>query len=252
MSNFHRHFYIKLTFSTQCMSGRRTAWFPTRVMTQAGRSGFLSASIKARTASAPIRIPRTRSKADGLPPRWTWPRTVTLVSRPRTSVIRFFTISQVIGLFSRSRAPSATMITLTRWPRSLFWWWKTFSIKKKKVSTLRDEAMKLAYPSDLRAEEFRPVFSRGDLGDEDPVSLGGQGREKSEVATVPTHDLEDKATLMRWRSGCNSVSSFNNTMKSRVRTDCHISTTEVVVNATHNTDNVQTLVVISLFSGNST
>jgi len=37
------------------MSGTRTAWFPSREMTQAGVSGV--ASIRASTASAPIRAP---------------------------------------------------------------------------------------------------------------------------------------------------------------------------------------------------
>ena len=67
-----------LVFSTQAISGRRTAWLPSSDTTQASVSGV--ASRTAKTASAPIRQPKTRSNAEGLPPRCTWPKTVILVS----------------------------------------------------------------------------------------------------------------------------------------------------------------------------
>ena len=87
-------------FSTHCISGTRTVWLPLRAMTTGWEVAV--ASINARTASVPIRVPwiirarerewsvvskgpmesrtRIRSKADGQPPRWTWPRIVTRVS----------------------------------------------------------------------------------------------------------------------------------------------------------------------------
>lgn len=93
-----------LTTWTHSIRGRRTAWLPERLTTQAGVSGVPSS--RAMTASTPIRLPcedrdgdvtplgpplpqgrggrelltRMRSKAEGVPPRWTWPRMVTRVS----------------------------------------------------------------------------------------------------------------------------------------------------------------------------
>ena len=39
-------------------------------------------SCTASTAATPKRVARTRSKADGVPPRWMWPRMVTRASKP--------------------------------------------------------------------------------------------------------------------------------------------------------------------------
>lgn len=69
-----------LTTCTHSMRGSRTDWFPDRLTTQAGVSGVASSS--AITASMPILLLRMRSKAEGVPPRCTWPRTVTRVSKP--------------------------------------------------------------------------------------------------------------------------------------------------------------------------
>lgn len=109
------------------MSGSRTAWLPDRPITQAGVSG--SASSRATTASTPnlllykttprlnheittnagknendnhitkdswtVVFTRTLSKAEGVPPLWTWPKTVTRVSYPNrdtTSYERWWSI----------------------------------------------------------------------------------------------------------------------------------------------------------------
>jgi hypothetical protein len=65
---------------------------------------------------------KTLSKADGLPPLWTCPSTVILVSCCRFSTTTCLTFSAVMGSPSRSIAPSATMMILSRCPveRSCF------------------------------------------------------------------------------------------------------------------------------------
>lgn len=112
---------LRLTTCTHSMSGSLTAWFPDRLTTQAGVSGVASSS--AITASTPILLPwsvntqssqsqlvsyrsssrrvrklsficavfiepptRILSKAEGVPPLWTWPRIVVRVSKPSLSV----------------------------------------------------------------------------------------------------------------------------------------------------------------------
>lgn len=108
---------LRRTTCTHSMSGSLTAWFPDRLTTQAGVSGV--ASSRAITASTPIRLPwathmqcvlvldrqwqllvalytliccfvesltRILSKAEGVPPLCTCPRTVVRVSKPSLSV----------------------------------------------------------------------------------------------------------------------------------------------------------------------
>ena len=82
-------------FSTHFISGTRTATLPTSVTTQGSVSG--AASTSAITASAPMRQPRIRSKAEGAPPRWTWPSTVTRVSISSRSTITLLTVSAAMG-----------------------------------------------------------------------------------------------------------------------------------------------------------
>lgn len=155
------------------MSGNLTAWFPDKLTTQAGVSGV--ASSKAITASTPILLPcrvqthtghkvrvtmrekkeqksftsskiitKILSKAEGVPPLCTCPRTVVRVSKPSLSVtswkgkklvwtrvcvqfnifdeeknVTFLIWSEVMGLPSLEMAPSATMMTFKREPRLL-------------------------------------------------------------------------------------------------------------------------------------
>uniref|UniRef100_A0A6B0U3T5 Putative secreted protein n=1 Tax=Ixodes ricinus TaxID=34613 RepID=A0A6B0U3T5_IXORI len=89
------HLATACVFATHCIRGTRTAWFPSRETTQASESGV--ASNRASTASAPILQPRILSKAEGLPPLCTCPRTVTLVSCFRLSTTTFLTSSAVMG-----------------------------------------------------------------------------------------------------------------------------------------------------------
>lgn len=169
-----------LTTCTHSMRGSLTAMFPDKLTTQAGVSGV--ASSRAITASTPILlawiisvteserhsekqtdfkdwkkkkieqikevhlgITKILSKAEGVPPLCTWPRTVVRVSKPSfcdtswkraqfminlpdmwlnhmisyAETLTCLTWSQVMGLPLRSIAPSATMIIFSREPRPL-------------------------------------------------------------------------------------------------------------------------------------
>jgi len=96
--------------------GLRSILFSTMQMTGLGVSGV--ASSTAFTASAPCRVESIRSYAQAVPPRWTWPRVVILVSRRNFSVRRFLTWDGEILCRFRSWAPSATITMVLRFPRS--------------------------------------------------------------------------------------------------------------------------------------
>lgn len=63
----------------------------------------------------------TLSKADGLPPLWTWPNTVILVSCCNLSTTTLCTFAAVIGSPFLSIAPSATIIIFNRCPVRRSW-----------------------------------------------------------------------------------------------------------------------------------
>ena len=70
--------------------------------TDAGTSPTSSQRATASVAATPKRVASTRSKATGVPPRWTWPRIVVRVSMP----VRF----------SSSAATTWAMPPRRRWP----------------------------------------------------------------------------------------------------------------------------------------
>lgn len=178
---------IWLTTCTHSMRGSLTAMFPDKLTTHAGVSGV--ASSRAITASTPILLAwimtvkkqelgkagtlvfihivtrnkthfcrwgsgcntRILSKAEGVPPLWTWPKMVVRVSKPSffdtswTEIVILWAVclpwraymcryigaslplltclicSHVIGLPLQSIAPSAIMIIFKREPRPLCW-----------------------------------------------------------------------------------------------------------------------------------
>lgn len=59
------------------------------------------------------------------------------------------------------------------------------------------------------------------------------------LPAVPAHDLKDKAFLIAGCGGDDGVNSLDDTMEGGVRTDSHISTTEVVVDGAQDADDAE-------------
>ncbi|KAH3667371.1 hypothetical protein OGAPHI_003020 [Ogataea philodendri] len=101
---------------TASISGLRTI-LPSRMpIIGDGVSGVFSRT--ARTASTPCNVASILSNATAVPPRWTWPSVVILVSSP-ISTRQSLTWFDVMGFSSSSKAPSATITVVFRRPFSL-------------------------------------------------------------------------------------------------------------------------------------
>ena len=59
------------------------------------------------------------------------------------------------------------------------------------------------------------------------------------LPTVPTHHFHNKCALMGICSRSNCVNCFSDAMQSRVRANCHVSTTEIIVYRTNHARNMQ-------------
>ncbi len=104
--------------------------------------------------------------------------------------------------------------------------------------------------SQLVTQLVLPAVFRWLLRNEDPVSLGGESRDKGEVATVSAHDLEHEAALVAGCSGGYVINGFEDAMESRVSSNGHVRATEVVVYRAHHAHNVQVGALVSFFLAN--
>lgn len=53
------------------------------------------------------------------------------------------------------------------------------------------------------------------------------------IPTMSTHDLHNKSPLMGVSSAHNGINGFDNPMQSRVSTNSHVCTTEIIINGTN-------------------
>lgn len=56
---------------------------------------------------------------------------------------------------------------------------------------------------------------------------------------MSAHNFHNKSTLMRVSSTNDCINGLNDTVKCGVSSNCHVSTTEIVVNRSNHTSNVQ-------------
>lgn len=61
------------------------------------------------------------------------------------------------------------------------------------------------------------------------------------IPTMSTHDLHNKSPLMGVSSAHNGINGFNNPMQSRVSTNSHVCTTEIIINGTDLKKRIYTL-----------
>lgn len=63
---------------------------------------------------------------------------------------------------------------------------------------------------------------------------------------MSTHDFHDEGTLVRISGTGDGVDAFDDTVQSRISTNRHVRTTKIVVDGTHQSDDVQVLVLVAL------
>lgn len=67
------------------------------------------------------------------------------------------------------------------------------------------------------------------------------------LPTVSAHHLHDKCSLMRVGSTDDGIDRLDDPVQSRIRTDGHVRSAEIVINGTDHAGNVQALVLGALF-----
>lgn len=174
-----------------------------------------SPSRTASTACRPKRVASQRSKALGVPPRWTWPRTVVRASWP----VRLYLGGEP---FADPREPGvAEGVART--------------VLEHRVAVLGHRPL-----GDDHDRRVRGAEARGDpgadlidvealLGDEDDVGAAGQPRVQRDPPRVPAHHLDDQDTHVRLGGGTEAVDGLGGDIDRRVEPEGVVGGREVVV-----------------------
>lgn len=97
----------------------------------------------------------------------------------------------------------------------------------------------LAVALDNLAHLGLPVFGWRVLGKENEVGTSRNTGHQGEPTTVSAHDLDDEGTLVRESGSVNVVDSLADALQRRVASNGGIGTSQVVVNGTDQTNNVE-------------
>jgi hypothetical protein len=97
----------------------------------------------------------------------------------------------------------------------------------------------LAVTLDNVAHLSLPVLGWRVLGEEDEVGAGGNTSHQGEPTTMSAHDLDNESTLVREGGSVNVIDSLADTLQRRVASNGGIGASQVVVDGTDQTDNVE-------------
>src|SRR4051794_20162855 len=132
-----------------------------------------------------------------------------------------------------------------RLPRSVRFYWDTCTSVYKIVN--HDSGT--THLGDNRAHVILPSILGRHLGKEQPVCTGTDGGHQCKPSTVSAHDLNHESTLVGEGGIEYVVDSITDAGQGRVASDGGVCARHIIVNGTHQADNVQHLVRFDLLCG---
>ena len=190
----------------------------------------------ASIACRPKRVARTRSKAVGVPPRWTWPSTVARVSLP----------------VRRSISPSS------QWPIPPRRTWPKASICRRSASGTPPTGCAPSATTMIGAKwlaKRRPtqLADRVDvelaLGDQDHVGAAGEPGVEGDPAGVAAHHLDDQHPVVAVGGGVQAVDRLHRDVDRGVEAEGVVGGAEVVVDRLRHADDVEAVLAVQARGG---
>lgn len=98
------------------------------------------------------------------------------------------------------------------------------------------------YPTDDGTHFLLPVVVSRPLRDEDKIGASGNASHQRQPAAMPAHDLNYKGPRVRRCGGLNVVNHLADAGQGRVAANGGISARQVIVDGTHEANNIKMLV----------
>ena len=191
-----------------------------------------SPASAASIACSPKRVASTRSKAVGVPPRWTWPSTVARASLP---VRRSISPSSQWAMPPRRTWPkaSSSLVVGARHRRP------SAGRPRRRRRSARTGCSKRR-PTQLAD----PLEVEGPLGDQDHVGAAGEAGVEGDPAGVAAHHLDDQHPVVAVGGGVQAVDRLHRDVDRGVEAEGVVGGAEVVVDRLRHADDVHAVLVV--------
>ncbi len=177
----------------------------------------------ASIACRPKRVASTRSKAVGVPPRWTWPRTVARVSLP----------------VRRSISPSSQWAIPPRrtWPKASSCRPRALGHPADRLGALGDDDDRREVAVEAAADQLAdPLEVERQLGDQDHVGAAGEPGVEGDPAGVAAHHLDDQHPVVAVGGRVEAVDRLHRDVDRGVEAEGVVGGAEVVVDRLRHAD----------------
>ena len=176
----------------------------------------------------PKRVASTRSRGVGVPPRWTWPRTVTRVSKPVRS-----SISRAELLADAAEADVAELVG-----GRASWRPPPLARLVRELVALADDDDREVFPRACRRSISSQRLLDRDrlLGDQDHVGAAGDPAHDRDPAGVAAHHLDDHHAVVRLRGRVQPVDRLGRDRDGGVEAERVVGGREVVVDRLRDAD----------------